>query len=124
MSTIDVPAVDPPAPAYSDAVSLQDYAAAQEIMAPIPSKGGDQSSVYSKRMSGLPMLEPLLGKDKYPVLDEGVRLKLNELLDLFPEPSVEPPVQPPTAAHTGKVGAGSGWGSIRGFAEKFNAFVR
>jgi len=74
-------------------------------------------------MSGLPLLD-LLGLDKYPVLNEGVRAKLNELLDKFPEPPSATQQPAPVAAFEMPAIPGSSWlgGGIRAVTGKFNIF--
>ena len=82
--------------------------------------GGDKVFYMTRRMSGMPLLHRL---DKsYTDLEPECRDRLNDLLDKFPDP--------PTGSQfvgTGNVPvsnqkSGSGWGSIRGIAEKFNVF--
>mmetsp|Transcript_4363 Transcript_4363/g.7069 ORF Transcript_4363/g.7069 Transcript_4363/m.7069 type:complete len:127 (+) Transcript_4363:1275-1655(+) len=81
----------------------------------------------NRRLSGMPLL-PQFGKD-YPHLDESTTNKLDSLLDTFPLPPTVNPQQVQTPASSTQTQQGlprtsSGWGSIRGIAEKFNVFSK
>jgi len=79
--------------------------------------GGDKVFIMTRRMSGMPLLHRF--EKSYTTLEPDLKIKLNELLDKFPDP---PSNQASMGVNQQRTSGGWGGYSIRGIAEKFSIF--